>query len=69
VPPPGANGRRPPPLPLLEIVPLDARGPRVRGLAGRLRRSDRGVFRIPRLLAGWAVGLAAFWVAVWIIVR
>jgi hypothetical protein len=35
----------------------------------RLRRSERGVFRIPRLLATWAIGLAAFWAAVWIIVR
>jgi hypothetical protein len=50
-----------------EIVPLDARGPGVRGLATRLRRSDRDVFRIPRLAAGWAVGLAAFWAAIWII--
>jgi len=33
----------------------------------RIRRSDRGVFRIPRQLAGWAVGLAAFWAAIWII--
>jgi hypothetical protein len=52
---------------MLEIVPLDARGPGVHGLATRLRRSDRSVFRIPRLVAGWAVGLAAFWVAIWII--
>jgi hypothetical protein len=33
----------------------------------RIRRSDRGVFRIPRLVAGWAVGLAAFWATIWII--
>jgi hypothetical protein len=52
---------------MLEIVPLDAGGPGVRGLAVRLLRSDRGVFRIPRLVAGWAVGLAAFWAAIWII--
>jgi hypothetical protein len=50
-----------------EIVPLDAGGPSVRGLAVRLRWSDRGVFRIPRLVAGWAIGLAAFWAAIWII--
>jgi hypothetical protein len=50
-----------------EIVPLDAGSPSVRGLAVRLRRSDRRVFRIPRLVAGWAVGLAAFWAAIWII--
>jgi hypothetical protein len=67
-PPPSENGRRPPP-PMPEIVPLDAGGPSIRDLATRLRRSDRAVFRIPRLAAGWAVGLAAFWVAVWIIVR
>jgi hypothetical protein len=41
----------------------------MRGLAARLRWSDRGVFRIPRLMAAWSVGLAAFWAAVWIIVR
>ena len=39
-----------------EIVPLDARGPSV-----------RGVFRILRPVAGWAVGLAAFLAAIWII--
>ena len=39
-----------------EIVPLDARGPSV-----------RGVFRILKPVAGWAVGLAAFWAAIWII--
>ena len=39
-----------------EIVPLDARGPSV-----------RGVFRVARLVVGWAVGLAAFWAAIWII--
>jgi hypothetical protein len=39
-----------------EIVPLDAGGPSV-----------RGVFRIARLVAGWAVGLAAFWAAIWVI--
>lgn len=66
-PPPSENGRRPPPMP--EIVPLDAGSPSIRGLATRLRRSDRGVFRIPRLVAGWGIGLAAFWLAVWIIVR
>lgn len=66
-PPRSENGRRPPPMP--EIVPLDAGSPSIRGLATRLRRSDRGVFRIPRLLVGWTIGLAAFWVAVWIIVR
>jgi len=66
--PPSENGRRlPPPMP--EIVPLDAGGPSIRGLASRLRWSDRGVFRLSRLAAGWAVGLAAFWMAVWIIVR
>jgi hypothetical protein len=52
-----------------EIVPLDAGGPSIRDLPTRLRRSDRAVFRIPRLAAGWAVGLAVFWMAVWIIVR
>ena len=48
-------------------MPLNASGPSVRDLAVRLRRSDRGVFRIPRLLMGWAVGLAAFWATIWII--
>jgi hypothetical protein len=52
------------PQPPLEIVPLNGSGPSVRELAVRLRWS-----RTPRLVAGWAVGLAAFWVAVWIIVR
>jgi hypothetical protein len=65
---PGENGRRLP-LPMPEIVPLDAGGPSIRDLPTRLRRSDRAVFRIPRLAAGWAVGLAVFWAAVWIIVR
>lgn len=53
---------------MLEIVPLSGR-PTVRGLAARLRWSDRGVFRIPRLMATWAIGLAAFSAAVWFIVR
>jgi|GEM_PF-2881289 len=52
-----------------EIVPLDRSGLSVRDLVARLRWSDRSVFRIPRLLAGWTVGLAAFSAAVWIIVR
>ena len=67
-PPRSENGRRPPP-PMPEIVPLDAGSPSIRGLATRLRRSDREIFRIPRLVAGWGIGLAAFWLAVWIIVR
>jgi hypothetical protein len=50
-----------------EIIPLNGSSPTVRDLAVRLRWSDRGVFRIPRLVAGWAVGLAAFWAAIWII--
>jgi hypothetical protein len=50
-----------------EIVPLHGSAPTVRDLAVRLRWSDRGVFRIPRQLAAWAVGLAAFWAAIWII--
>jgi hypothetical protein len=50
-----------------EIVPLRDGPPTVRDLAVRLRRSDRGVFRIARQLVGWAVGLAAFWMAIWII--
>jgi hypothetical protein len=67
-PPPSENGRRlPPPMP--EIVPLDAGRPGLRDLGARLRWSDRGVFRISRLVAGWGVGLVAFWVAIWIIVR
>ena len=45
------------PQPPLEIVPLAA-----------LRR-DRVVFQISRRLAGWTVGLAAFWAAIWIVVR
>jgi hypothetical protein len=56
---PLAEDERPPPLPMPmpEILPLDA------------VRRDRVVFRITRRLAGWAVGLAAFWAAIWIIVR
>jgi hypothetical protein len=50
-----------------EIVPLGDGRPTVRDLAVRLRRSDRWVFRLSRQLAGWAVGLAAFWAAIWII--
>jgi hypothetical protein len=50
-------------------VPLSASRPGVRDLAARLRWSDRVVFRIPRLLAGWTVGLTAFCAAIWIIVR
>jgi hypothetical protein len=46
--------RRQPPL---EIVPLDA------------VRRDRVLFQISRRLAGWAVGLAAFWAAIWLVVR
>jgi hypothetical protein len=58
------NGHR---LPPLEIVPLDRSGPGVRDLAVRLRWSERGVFRILRLVAGWTVGLAVFWAAIWLI--
>ena len=42
-------------------------GPTVRDLAVRLRWSERGVFRIPRRVATWALGLAAFWATIWII--
>jgi hypothetical protein len=45
------------PQPPLEIVPLKA------------VRRDRVVFQISRRLAGWAVGLAAFWAAIWLVVR
>ena len=63
--PPSGNGR-PPPLP--ELVPLqDGSPPTVRDLAVRLRWSERGVFRIPRRVATWALGLAAFWATIWII--
>ena len=41
--------------------------PSVRDLAVRLRRSERGVFPIARRMVSWAVGLAAFWAAVWVI--
>jgi hypothetical protein len=63
---PVAGEPLPPPMP--EFVPLDASGPRVRDLPALLRRSHRGLFPIARRLAGWAVGLAAFWALVWIIV-
>ena len=53
---PLAEDERPPP-PMPEIVPLDA-----------LRR-DRVVFQISRRLAGWTVGLAAFWATIWLVVR
>jgi hypothetical protein len=49
-----------------EIIPLGS-GPSVRDLPVRIRRSDRGVFRLSRQVAGWAVGLAAFWGVVWVI--
>jgi hypothetical protein len=42
-------------------------GPTVRGLAKRLRRRRRALFRISRHFAGWAVSLGAFWGLVWII--
>ena len=54
-----------PPMP--EVVPLYERGPSVRHLAVRLRRSHRGGFRVARRLVGWTVGLAAFWGVVWVI--
>jgi hypothetical protein len=60
---PLAEDERPPP-PMPEIVPLNRSGPSLRDLAVRLRWS-----RIPRLVASWTVGLAAFWAAIWIIVR
>jgi len=60
----GENGHR---LPPLEIVPLNGSGASVRDLAVRLRRSDRGAFRMLRLAVVWAVGLAAFWAAIWVI--
>ena len=50
-----------------EIVLLRDGPPTVRDLAVRLRWSERGVFRLSRLFAGWAVGLAAFWGVVWVI--
>jgi hypothetical protein len=62
--PPSGNVR-PPPLP--ELVRLHDDGPTVRDLAVRLRWSERGVFRIPRRVATWALGLAAFWATIWII--
>ena len=60
---PLAEGRPPPPV----LVPLDEDAPTVRDLAVRLRWSERGVFRIPRRVATWALGLAAFWATIWII--
>jgi hypothetical protein len=62
--PGAAEAQLRPPLP--ELVPLHE-APRVRDLAVRIRWSDRGVFRIPRRLAAWTLGLAAFWATVWII--
>jgi hypothetical protein len=60
---PLAEDERPPP-PMPEIVPLNGSGPSVRDLGVRVRRS-----RIPRLVVGWTIGLAAFWAAIWFIVR
>ena len=62
--PPSGNA---PPPPLPELVRLHDDGPTVRDLAVRLRWSERGVFRIPRRVATWALGLAAFWATIWII--
>jgi hypothetical protein len=62
---PADDEPEPPPMP--EFVPLSDAGPSMRHLAVRLRWSDRGGFRIARQFVGWAVGLAAFWTAVWII--
>ena len=59
---------RPDPIRVVEIPSVAyGGGPTVRDIAVRLRWSERGLFRVPRRVAGWAVGVAAFWGLVWII--
>jgi hypothetical protein len=56
--------RWPPPQPIV----LDyAEGGGVRDFAARVRWSQRSRFRIPRLLAGWALVATLFWGVVWLI--
>jgi hypothetical protein len=54
----------PPPQPIV----LDYAGGGVRDFAARVRWSQRNRFRIPRLLAGWALAGVLFCGVVWLIV-
>jgi hypothetical protein len=64
VPDPDADERRPPPQPIVYFYEEPGR---IRDFAARLRWSQRSWFRIPRLLAGWALVAALFWGALWLV--
>jgi hypothetical protein len=64
VPDPDAAERRPPPQPIVFFYEEPGG---VRDFVARLRWSQRSRFRIPRLLAGWALVAALFLGALWVV--